>query len=166
MSYTATWTHLSEERSTAAMNPRIPGYTAEYTVTKNGTSEAVLSSITAPREATDTIRYATANVANVYSGAGVDASLYGPTRRGNSVLIQCNKFVKFTDSTDDAKCFYLPVSAHLVLKVPRYEGITTAMVTDLLKSVVGACYDSSQATSPDARLNSLLRSALLPSAMR
>jgi hypothetical protein len=111
----------------------------------------------------ETIRFAYQGIADVYKGTGIDPSVYASSRKGFSVLVQVNDTISVVDS-DTKKRVDLPISAHLVFKGPQHEAVSGEVIRQLIARVIGALYEEGAAT-PDARINSLIRGAVLPKAL-
>lgn len=127
----------------------------------NPGKESVLTNITSPVDRPEKIRIAYTDVPNIYNGTGVEASYIAPTKRGISVLAQVTEVISVTDDANSDYRIDLPISAHLVLKVPASEFITEAMVQTLMGRLVSSLYDTGSLTT--TRLGAILRGSLKPS---
>lgn len=123
--------------------------------------EIVLTNITSPIDRPEKIRVAYSEVANIYSGTGVEASVLAPSKRGVSVLVQETNVLSVTDDTDPDYRIDLPVSYHLVIKVPASQYITAADITAGLGRLLSGLFDTGVATT--TRLEAILRGSLEPS---
>lgn len=121
----------------------------------------VATNLTSPLNAPETFRFGSQDVADVYKGTGIDPSFYAPSRRGVSILAQLNEVWTVTDSADASYEVALPISAHIVIKVPNNENITPAMVQTLLGRVCSGFYNTGLATTE--RFQAMLRGSLKPS---
>lgn len=135
-------------------------FSADFAKLETKANQAIITNSTSPLDRPETIRYAFTTVANIYSKTGIDPSYYGPSRKGFSILAQVNDNLSVTDDVTK-KTIVLPLSAHIVMKGACHEAINGEMMTILLKRLIGALCEQGAAT-PDARLNSLIRGALLP----
>jgi hypothetical protein len=135
-------------------------FKADFRVKSNGGKEVVLTNITSPIDRPENIRIAYTDVANIYGGTGIDPSIAAPTKRGISLLTQITDVVSVTDSNDADYRVDLPISAHLVLKLPASEFITAQTVTTIIGRLLSAYYDTGS-ESP-SRLESILRGSLVP----
>lgn len=122
--------------------------------------EIVLTNITSPIDRPEKIRIAYSEVANIYSGTGIEASLAAPTKRGVSVLAQDTNVITVLDSANPDYRIDLPVSYHLVIKVPASEHISATDVQEGLGRLLSSLFDSGTNTS--ARLEAILRGSLTP----
>lgn len=123
--------------------------------------EVVLTNLTSPIDRPERIRIAYSEVANVYTGTGIDPSVSLPTKRGVSVLVQLTNILTITDSTDASYRRDLPISLHAVIKVPASEFITAAVVEENLGRLLSGLFDTGSTST--SRLESILRGSLVPS---
>lgn len=126
-----------------------------------GKKEVLLTNITSPIDREEKIRIAIDDVKNVYANTSIDPSVYAPTRRGVSVLAQISDVLSVRDDQSPEYRVDLPVSAHLVIKVPSSEHIDGEQVRILVGRLLSSLFDTG-ATST-ARLEAILRGSLLPS---
>jgi hypothetical protein len=129
--------------------------------TNNTGKEVVLTNLTSPIDRPENIRLAYSDIANIYSGTGVDPSLSAPTKRGVSILSQVTDVISVTDDTDADYRVDLPISAHIVLKVPASEYITANVVQTLIGRLLSSLFDTGVTTT--SRLEAILRGSLVPS---
>lgn len=127
---------------------------------ENAGKEVVLTNITSPADRPEKIRISYSDVANIYSGTGIEASVLAPTKRGASVLVQLTDVVCVTDSVDPTYRIDLPLSVHTVLKYPVSEHINAADIQKSLSRLLSALFDSGSTTA--TRLESILRGSLTP----
>lgn len=125
--------------------------------------EVVLTNITCAVDRPEKIRIAYSDVANVYSGTDIETSVLAPTKRGVSILAQVTEVLSVTDATDPEYRIDLPVSYHLVIKVPASEFITAATVQNGLGRLLSSLFDSGVTTT--SRLEAILRGSLKPSTL-
>lgn len=123
--------------------------------------EVILTNITSPVDRPEKVRLGYTEVANVYNGSGVEPSVLAPTKRGTQILAQLTDVLSVTDDTDPDYRIDLPVSFHLVIKVPASEHITAADVETGLGRLLSCLFDSGAVTT--SRLEAILRGALVPS---
>lgn len=133
---------------------------ADWKVKENEPEEAIITNLTSPLSFPEKMRFGVSEVTDVYKGTGLDSSLYAPSRRGVSVLGQVTEVWTVTDSTDASYQVALPVSAHLVIKVPNNENITPAMVQTLIGRLISGLFETG--VTDTTRLAALLRGSLLP----
>lgn len=123
--------------------------------------EVVLTNITSPPDRPEKIRLGFTEVANAYAGSGVDVPVTAPTKRGTQILAQVTEVISVTDDSDPDYRLDLPVSYHLVIKVPTSEYITGSDVVTGLGRLLSSLFDTGAETT--TRLNAILRGALTPS---
>jgi len=126
----------------------------------NNGKEIVLTNITSPVDRPENIRIAYSDVANIYSGTGIEPSVTSPTKRGVSILSQVTDVVSVRDDADADYRLDLPISCHLVIKVPASEFITAAQVKIAVGRLLSSLFDSGSIT--DSRLEAILRGSLVP----
>lgn len=111
---------------------------ASYAYSKDEPGEAVYSNIAGALDQPNTIRYAVASIADVFKNSPV-APITDQPVDGLSILVQVNEVWKVADSANTSFVpYYLPVSAHMVLKVPTDEYVTAAAVVSLVARLAGA----------------------------
>lgn len=123
--------------------------------------EVVITNLTSPIDRPENVRLAYSDVANIYTGTGIDPSVHAPTKRGISLLIQVTEIWSVTDDADADYRVDLPVSAHTVVKVPVSEYITAARFEAFLGRLMSCFYDTGVETT--GRIDQLIRGSLTPS---
>lgn len=136
-------------------------FKADYRVKSDTSGEIILTNLTSPVDRPERIRVAYSEVANIYSGTGIEASLNSNTKRGVSIVIQCTDVASVTDSTDPDFRYDLPISAHLVIKSAVDELITPTVILTIVGRVISGLFDTGSTTT--ARLAAILRGSLKPS---
>lgn len=126
----------------------------------NPGKEVVITNLTCPVDRPEKIRIAYSDVTNIYTGTGIESPLTAPTKRGVSVLIQLTETISVTDSVDADFRIDLPVSYHLVVKVPVSEYITSSDIETGLGRLLSGLFDTGVATT--SRLDAILRGSLVP----
>lgn len=126
----------------------------------NNGKEVVLTNITSPIDRPENIRIAYTDVANIYSGTSVEPSVLAPSKKGVSILSQVTDIYSVTDSTNVDFRIDLPMSAHLVLKVPASQYITGAVVQTLVGRLLSSLFDTGVTST--TRLEAILRGSLTP----
>ena len=135
-------------------------YAADFRVKKDGADEAIITNLTTPVDRPEKFRWSVSDVANIYSGTDIDPSVYAPSKRGVSVLAQVTEVYSVTDSEDPTFRIDLPVSAHLVLKVPASEYLTAAILQTIVGRLVSGLFETGVTTTD--RFAALIRGSLLP----
>lgn len=147
--------------STQTVNAAVPIWASQFSVTKNTPTEVTAQMTGSPLAAPTTVRWARQPIANVYTASGIDPGYRGPVVRGFSVLSQFNGVAEYTDSATPPGTVFYPIAAHLVMKLPAFENSDGGLTRQAVSWLLGTLFESG-ATSPQGRLNSLLRGALLP----
>lgn len=139
-------------------------YKADFRVkSEDAGKEVVLTNITSPIDRPEKIRIAFSDVSNVYNGSGIESGVYAPTKRGVSVLAQVTNVISVTDDADPTYRVDLPVSYHLVIKVPVSEAITGQVIQEGIGRLLSGLFDTG--STGTTRLESILRGSLTPSDM-
>lgn len=139
----------------------ILNYEKDFRVKSNNNGkEVILTNITSPIDRPENIRVAYSDVANIYSGTGIEPSVTAPTKRGVSILTQVTDVLSVQDDTDADFRLDLPLSCHLVIKVPASEYVTAAQVKITVGRLLSSLFDSGSLT--DSRLEAILRGSLVP----
>ena len=123
--------------------------------------EVVLTNITSPVDCPEKIRIGYSEVANVYAGTGVEPSVSAPTKKGTQILVQLTEVISVTDDTDADFRIDLPVSYHMVIKVPTSEYITASDIQTGIGRLISGLYETGSLLT--ARIDAIRRGALLPS---
>lgn len=134
---------------------------ADFKIKSDAPGEVIMTNLTSPVVYPEKIRISVSDVANVYTGSSIEPSLYAPTKRGTSLLVQLTEIWKVTDTVDSTFEAALPVSAHLVIKVPNHELVTPAAVQTLVGRLISGLYETG--STDTTRLTALLRGSLKPS---
>lgn len=137
---------------------------ADFRIKNDTGSELLVTNITSPVDRPEALRWAYTDVQDIYKGTNVDPSVYAPSKRGLSLLAQVSETWSVTDSVDATFRVDLPVSAHIVLKIPASEFITAQMIQTLVGRLVSGIYDTGDLTT--TRLNALMRGSLYPSDLK
>lgn len=138
-------------------------YRADFRAKANTPREAILTNITSPVDRPEKFRIAYQDVSDIYKDTGIDMSVRAPSKRGVSLLVQLTEVASVTDTTDPSYRVDLPLSMHLVIKVPANENITAELVESMLGRLTSGVFETG--SSDDSRLKSLLRGSLLPTDM-
>lgn len=140
-------------------------YANDFAVVRDDASEVILTNVTSPVDQAETIRFGYQNVTNVYNNTGIDPSVMATTKRGVSIVGQVNDILRVS-STDGTCCdvgYDLPIEAHVVVKVPLNQFVTSEVALTIVKRAFSTFFATGSVTAD--RLNALLRDALKPSTM-
>lgn len=132
----------------------------DFRVKSEKPGEVVLVNLTTPLDRPEQIRFATSDIKDIYSSTNIDPSVFAPSKRGVSLLAQITDTISVTDSTDADFRIDLPVSAHLVIKVPASEYISADKVEALTARLISSLYETGK--NDMTRLDSVLRGSLVP----
>lgn len=128
-------TGTGQTSSGTALTPLAPA-PGSYGFTVDDPGQAVMKNVVNGLDQPNTIRYSLATVADVFKGSDVSAAA-GQRADGLSILAQITESWKVTDSVT-GEAYYLPVSAHMVLKVPVDANVTGALLAALVARLAGA----------------------------
>lgn len=134
-------------------------FNEDFREKKRTDTELVLVNLTSPLDRTEKVRTSTQNVGNVYAGTDIDPSVYAPSKRGVSLLVQRTAVASVTDETSGDR-IDLPVSFHIVVKVPVNEHISADYVEAEIARTISMMYETNSDST--SRINSLLRGSLAP----
>lgn len=140
-------------------------YASDFSVRDEKSTEIIITNTTSPLDQPETIRFAWQTVGNVYNNTDIATENQAITRRGLQLLTQVNDIIRVTPDSESGHCdcaYDLPISAHLVLRVPLNNNVTADTVMQVALRCVATLFDGSNSTS---RLNSMLRGSLKPKDM-
>lgn len=142
--------------------PRAPlNFAADFKVKSNTGKEVVLINTSSPLGVVEKLRLSYSDVANIYSGTGIDASVMAPTKQGISILAQVTDVITVTDDSNADYRIDLPISCHVVIKIPASEQISATDVQARLGRLLSCLFDTGVMTT--GRLEAILRGSLVPS---
>jgi len=130
---------------------RVPYVTlpADYVLSKDTAGEALYTNIGAPVTQPNSLRLAVSNIADVYTKAGVP-TIAGQRTSGKQILVQINEVWKVTDAAVATFVpYYLPIQAHMVLRLPDDDQITSSLVATLIQRLEGALQHAAGTTLAD-----------------
>lgn len=135
----------------------------DFRIKRNAESELTLINLTSPLDRTEKVRYSVQNVSNVYAGTDIDPSVYAPVKRGVSLLVQRTATVSVTDTNAGNSRIDLPVSFHIVAKVPVSEHVDADFIESEVLRTLSVMYETNSADT--TRINAMLRGSLAPKDM-
>lgn len=138
----------------------IINYGADFRVKTESSSEVVVVNTTSPLDQPESIRFGYSEIADIYAKSGLNSDLVSGTKKGINLLVQVNDTIKVSDPTAPTFVQYLPISAHVVIKVPQSSVITPAVVQTLINRLCGSLYENATTNLP-----SLLKGVLKPKAL-
>lgn len=128
-------TGTGQTSSGTALTPLAPA-PGGYGFTVDDPGQSVAKNVINALDQPNTLRVSVSNVADVFKGSDA-AAVAGQRTDGLSALVQITETWKVTDTVTGA-VYYLPISAHFVLKVPIDANITGAALEALVARLVGA----------------------------
>jgi hypothetical protein len=135
-------------------------FTDNFVTKVNTPGNCVVTNVSSPMDRPENIRYGYQEVQDVYKGSGIDPAYYGNSRKGVSVVAQLTEVQRVVDSEDASYIVDLPLSMHLVIKVPAHSLITPAVVYTMLGRLMAALHV--EAGDDNTKLTALLKGALVP----
>lgn len=126
---------------------------------KSEPGRTVLDNTTSPRDAQERMILASSTVKDIYSNTDIPSAFRAGSRQGVSVLVQLNSIWSLTNSEDATYRVDLPISAHLVLKVPS-SYVSTDDVKGMISRMLGGLYETG--STDTSRLDALLRGNTVP----
>lgn len=136
---------------------------SDFAETTDGDGLCILTNTTTPLDQKETVRFQIQKVNNIYSGAGIDPAYSSQNKKGLSLLVQVNDVLRVTSDTVPDFQLDLPLSAHMVIRVPENQYVTASKVQQLAMRVVGLLYATDDNTNSVTRLEQMLRGAMAPS---
>lgn len=136
---------------------------ADWAVVSNGNSKelTIVNKTGLLGVPPEKLRYSISDVANIFNGTPVEPTSFVTNKKGKSLLAQISEVWTVTDTEDTTYHVDLPVSAHIVLKVPMSEFVTAARLEVLIGRLVSGLYETGLETT--TRFDSLIRGSLAPS---
>jgi hypothetical protein len=115
-------------------------WNADFSVKTESAGEIVLVNTTTPYDQNEKVRFGFSEISDVYKNSDLGLDQQSSSKAGVNILVQITENVKVVDSTISGAVAYLPLSAHLVLKVPKSAYIDDATISTLLKRLIGTLY--------------------------
>jgi len=146
--------------SNLSLSRPVINFSSDFRVKTEKSGEVVLTNLTTPLDRPEQIRIATSDIRDVYANTDIDPSVYAPSKRGVSILTQITDTLSVADDNDADFRVDLPVSAHLVVKVPASEYISADKVEALVARLISTLYETGE--DGTTRIDSVLRGSLVP----
>lgn len=115
-------------------------WVSDFSVKSESAGEIVLVNTTTPYDQNEKVRFGFSEISDVYKNSDLGVDQQSAAKAGVNILVQVTENVKVVDSTISGALAYLPLSAHLVLKVPKSAYIDDAVVATLIKRLIGSLY--------------------------
>jgi len=163
MTKTISWGHTDTPVNgvpTLALTRPVLNFGENFRVKSEKAGEVVIANLTSPLDRPEHIRFATSDIRDIYSSTDIDPSVFAPSKRGVSLLAQLTDTLSVTDSSEADFRVDLPISAHLVVKVPASEYITAEIVESLVARLISSLYETG--SDELVRIDSMLRGSLSP----
>lgn len=135
-------------------------FAANYSVSTSGDLKAIIVNRTSPMDQPETFRFQETNVANIYEGTSIDPSVYATSKAGISLVVQEQSILRVTDTVDPSFQVDLPLSVHVVVKVPKSQYITAANIETAIARCVSGFYETD--STGTTRIEALVRGSMLP----
>lgn len=135
-------------------------FKSDFSVQKNATTDITLVNLTSPVDRPEKFRFALSNVDNIYANTGIDPSVWGATKQGQSLLIQLTEVLSVTDSVDPSYRVDLPVQCNISLKVPKNSLVTPEYLLTLIGRAVSGAFGTGE-TSTNG-IKRLIHGSLIP----
>lgn len=150
---------------TATKNVAIPdlSYAVDFCKRTDDPGLAILANVTSPLDRTETVQIGYSEVKDVYKDQGIDPSVQAASHKGVQIMVKVSDVFSLTDSVDATYRVDLPVSAHVVIRVPACEYINASDIQSLAMRAVSGLFDTGAITT--ARLSNILKGALVPKGM-
>jgi hypothetical protein len=130
--------------SETILTPKVPVF-GSYAYSVDDPGNAILKNVVGALDQPHSIRYAINSVADVFKQSEV-APYAGQSTAGVNILVQLNESWKIQQAMTSLDIGYLPVSAHIVLKLPTDALVTSSVVEALLARLIGTLSRSSVGT--------------------
>lgn len=150
--------HTNQTEKTISL--KTPNYASDFKLKKEVPGELILVNTKSPAGTENTIRIAQQEIRNIYASTDIARPYQLQSTAGLSVVVQNREIVAVSDPNDPTYEGYAPLSAHIVLTVPKYIDITDTVVLTLLQKTFGMLFNANDDTP--ARVLTLLRGALRP----
>lgn len=138
-------------------------YNADFAKMEDSENKCILTNLTSPYDQPETMRFELSDIKNIYNGTSIDPSVYAASRAGISLICQVNDILRVTDTADSTYQVDLPVSAHIVIKMPKSQYITATDIENVVARCVASLYDTDSTGA--SRIDALVRGSMVPSTL-
>lgn len=136
-------------------------FAKDFRVQKSGVADVTLVNLTSPIDRAEKFRFALSDIANIYTNTGIDPSVWGANKQGQSLLVQLSEVISVTDSVDPSYRVDLPIVCNITLKTPKSSLISADQLITFVGRAVSGLFDTgSTGTSGIVRLE---HGSLVPS---
>ncbi|DAD52269.1 coat protein [ssRNA phage SRR6960799_2] len=136
-------------------------YPVDFRIASETSGELKLTNLTSPLDRPELVRIAYSVIPDVYKTSGINTSVQPPSTRGVGILCQVTNV--YRDTTIATAPIDLPVSTHLVIRVPAHSSITASLIEAHIGRLISSLYDTG--STGTRRLESLLRGSLQPAGL-
>lgn len=119
-----------------------------------------VTNMTCAPDRPEKFRWALQYVNDIYKNSGIDPNLYTPSRRGASLVCQLSDVYSVVDDATPTYQAALPISGHIVLRVPVNGLLTGTEVREFLLRLVAGLFPIK--TVDATALEALFRGSLRP----
>jgi len=134
-------------------------YGVDWCEKSRTSGESIIVNTNSSNDRPEKIRIAYNEVKDVYQNSGIDPAYYAPSRKGFSLVSQITEVGRITESIDGS-FVDVPFSAHLVIKGPAHELVTSTVIETLLKRLLSSLYNDNVTSL--TRLSELMKGAVTP----
>jgi hypothetical protein len=143
----------------------VPAVLADFTVKEDTAKKCILTNLTSPIGFPETIEYQFQEIADVYTGTGIDRALWSPSKRGVAAFCKVQEVWSVEPAADENFTAYaVPITGTVRLKVPANAVITSEMLESFFQRLLAALHPLTDTSSeaPTAVLPHMIRGALNP----
>lgn len=87
------------------------------------------------------VRIAVSSINDIFKTSGIVCDSVGETKEGYSLVAQVTRTVTVADDQNPSYTNHLPLSAHIVVKVPKHEAITDTVILALIERACATLYE-------------------------
>lgn len=138
-------------------------WVTDFVLTADAEGKAMATNRTSPLDQLEKVRIESSPIADVYKGTSIDPTVYAPSRQGVSIVCQVMDILRVSESIDPSFQIDLPISAHIVVKVPLSTYVTAANVESVIGRALSCFYASNDITTD--RITALLRGSMTPTGL-
>lgn len=109
---------------------------ASYVCSRDVPGESIFANSAAALDQPNTVRFAVNTVADMFKGSDLNV-VENQVKSGLSMLAQVTEVWKVDDAADALASLYYPASAHMVIRVPNDALVTSTVVADFVRRLLG-----------------------------
>lgn len=164
---TGNWTvtSLYNDLTTVERTQNLPiiSYAHDYAKGSEEATDASVKNVSAEGVTSpESIRFGSTPVKDIYAGTSVDNASRLPSKAGVQAMVEISETYRAVNTVSGGE-YDIPCKVRLVVRVPSSQPVKTAIVTDLVKRILGTCYNAAgDDASEFTRITDLLKGALLP----